>query len=95
MNKDGFLQSDSSKKADILNEEFQSEYTLEQTSSMPSKGSSPHPALPRIKIGVNGVTKLLRDLKQPHKAAGPDSIPTYILKVAAAHQEISDIFGHR
>lgn len=36
----------------------------------------------RIKIGINGVIKLLRDLN-PHKAAGPDSIPTYILKVAA------------
>ena len=81
MNKNGFLHSDSSKKADILNEQFQSEYTLEQTSSMPSKGPSPPPAMPRIKIGVNGVTKLLRDLK-PHKAAGPDSLPMYILKVA-------------
>ena len=58
--KNGFLQSDSSKKADILNEQFQSENTLEQTSSMPSEGPRPHPAMPRIKIGVNGVTKLLR-----------------------------------
>ena len=62
INKDGFLQSDSSKKADILNDQFQSEYTQENTSSIPNKGPSPHPSMPRIKIDLNGVIKLLREI---------------------------------
>ena len=78
INKEGFLQSDSSKN--IPNDQFQSEYTQENTSSIPNKGPSPHPSMPRIKIGLNGVIKLLIDLN-PHKAAEPDSI--YILKAAA------------
>ena len=35
-----------------------------------------------ISINPNGVKKLLKDLK-PYKAAGPDGIPTYILRSAA------------
>ena len=90
INKEGFLQSDSSKKADILNDQFQSEYTQENTSSIPNKGPSPHPSMPSIKMGLNRVINLLRDLN-PHKAAGPDSIPTYILKVAA--EEIAPVLS--
>ena len=87
---EGFLQSDSSKEADILNDQFQSEYTQENTISILNKGPGPHPSMSRIKIGSNGVFKLLRDLN-PHKAAGPDSIPTYILKVAA--EEIASVLS--
>ena len=38
--------------------------------------------MPRIKIDLNDVIRLLHDLN-PHKTAGPDSMPTHILKTAA------------
>lgn len=90
INKDSYLQSDSKQKADILNSQFQSVYTQENTDSIPDKGPSPHPTMTGLKIQPAGVTKLLRDLK-PHKASGPDSIPTFFLQVAA--EELSPILS--
>ena len=43
-----------------------------------------------ISINPNGVKKLLKDLK-PYKAAGPDGIPTYILR--SATEELSPILS--
>ena len=37
-NKNGYLKSDKTSKAEILNEQFQSVYTREDTSSIPDKG---------------------------------------------------------
>ena len=44
-------------------------------------------------IRTNGITKLMQDLK-PHKASGPDSTPTFILKIAAEEHSpvLSKIF---
>jgi hypothetical protein len=39
-NKDGFLHSDSHIKAEILNQQFQSVYTKEDTMTLPDKGNS-------------------------------------------------------
>ena len=62
------------------------------TKMAPSSGGqeyvSPHSSMPDFNITVNGVTKLLKNLK-PHKAAGPDSIRPLILK--ELHLEISPI----
>ena len=88
IDKNGFLQSDSTKRAEVLNDQFVSAYTKEDIERLPSKGPSPFSAMRKIIVSPNGVTKLLRDLK-PHKASGPDSIPTYILKMAA--DEISPV----
>ena len=82
IDKDGFLQSDSQKKSDILNNQFQSVYTREDTSNLPDKGPSPHPTMKNITVNIPGVIKLLKNLN-PYKAAGPDTIPTFILKTAA------------
>jgi len=38
--------------------------------------------MPNIEVTTNGIEKLLKDLK-PGKAAGPDGIPTWILKTCA------------
>ena len=46
--------------------------------------------MPRIKIGLNAIIKLLKDLN-PYKVAGPGSITTHILKVAA--EEIAPILS--
>ncbi|KAH3734254.1 hypothetical protein DPMN_040693 [Dreissena polymorpha] len=41
--------------------------------------------MPEITISVNGVLKLLSNLK-PHKAAGPDNIRPLVLFVIKSHQ---------
>ena len=50
IDKDGFLQSDSQKKSDILNNQFQSVYTRKYTSNLQDKGSSPHPTMKNITV---------------------------------------------
>ena len=88
IDKNGFLQSESTKRADVLNDQFVLVYTREDIESIPQKGSSPHTAMQRIMVTINGVAKLLRELN-PHKATGPDCIPSFILKLAA--EEISPV----
>jgi hypothetical protein len=44
-NKEGFMHSDTTSKAEILNEQFQSVYTKENTSTMPDKGQSKYPSM--------------------------------------------------
>jgi hypothetical protein len=81
-NKEGFIHSDTTSKAEILNEQFQSVYTKENTSTMPDKGQSKYPSMKDIVINTKGVFKLLKDLN-PQKATGTDCIPSFILKSAA------------
>ena len=81
-NKDGFLQSNTQSRANILNEQFKSVFTEEDLTNIPDKGKSTTPNMPEIKIDWKGVHKLLKNLKT-HKATGPDSIPAFILKAAA------------
>ena len=57
--KDGFLCSSSSKKAEILNSQFHSAFTAEDTSNVPSKGDSPFPAIANIHVSVGAVKKNL------------------------------------
>ena len=71
-----------------LNEQFQSVYTREDTSSLPDKGQSPNPSMTNITVTCNGIFKLLKNLKSS-KSTGPDSIPAFILKEAA--QELAPI----
>ncbi|CAG2217784.1 unnamed protein product [Mytilus edulis] len=80
--KDGFLHSDTDTKVSILNQQFQSVYTKEDTSTLPDLGTSPHPTMDNIVIHERGVYKLLKGLR-PFKATGPDEVPTNILKQAA------------
>ena len=81
IDKDGFLQSDSQKKCDILNNQFQSVYTREDTQNLTDKGPSPNPTMENIAVKTPGVIKLLKNLN-PYKATDPDTIPTFILKTA-------------
>ena len=73
-----FIHSDSSQKAEILNDQFQSVYTAEDHKNFPDKGKSTIPTMKKINIHfvhANGVLKLLKNLKV-HKATGPDNIPS-------------------
>ena len=81
-NKDGFLQSNTQSRANILNEQFKSVFTEEDLTNIPDKGTSTTPSMPEIKFDWKGVHKLLKNLKTL-KATGPDSIPAFILKAAA------------
>ena len=76
-------------KAEILNKQFQFIYTREDTDSFPEKGPSPYQPMQDISINPNGVKKLLKDLKS-YKAAGPDGIPIYILRMT---EELSPILS--
>ena len=76
------LVSDNKGKANILNMQFKSVFTSENTSNLPSMGESTFPDVQPIKISVDGVCKLLKDTNIT-KATGPDSIPARILKEMA------------
>ena len=89
----GFLQSDNKSKAEILNEQLQSVFTKENLNNFPNKGNSPYQAMSDIKINCKGVTKLLKN-QNIHKATGPDSIPSFIVKSATDQLApiLTDIF---
>ena len=71
-------------KAEALNHQYQSVFTKEDTSYIPTKGTSQHPSMSDIEFATEGIEKLLLDLN-PGKASGPDQIPIRILR-EAAHQ---------
>ena len=73
------LVSSSKGKADILNNQFKSVFTKEDTAHIPSCGRSNIPTMPSISITEQGVNNLLHNLK-PNKASGPDEIPARILR---------------
>ena len=81
-NEGGFLQSDSHSRANILNRQFESVFTKEDTSTMPDKGPSPYLDMPNLEANWKGVHKLLKGLKT-FTATRPESIAAFILKAAA------------
>ena len=82
LRKDGLTYNSSKQKADILNDQFTSVFTKEDLSNPPKLPKRHIPSLSQIKVTVRGVFKLLQGLK-PHKAAGPDKVPTRLLKLGA------------
>ena len=76
---EGALHSEPTKKANILNTQFQSVFTSESNINIPDKGPSPHPKMSNITITVQGIKKLLQGIN-PNKAIGPDNISGKILK---------------
>ena len=75
------LNSDSKVKAQILNEQFQSVFTKEDDSCPQLEGPS-HPPITTLDISVEGVRKLLSELRV-NKASGPDNIPNRVLRELA------------
>ena len=78
----GKLESNNSLKANILNNQFKDVFTHENN-NMPFLPQSSVPTMPNINITCDGITKLLNELNT-NKATGPDNIPAWILKTAAA-----------
>ena len=66
-------------KAETLNHQFCSVFTKENLNSLPDLGVSTVPDIDDLVITVEGVEKLLYNLK-PHKACGPDGIAARVLK---------------
>ena len=91
----GQLHSDSRRKAEILNQQFCSVFTDEDTATLPKLEGPPTTPMNNIEITQFSITKLLRELNVD-KAPGPDELPNLLLKNAA--KEISpfltDIFEH-
>ena len=81
---DGKPYSDSSSKADILNNCFSSVFNKDDRSPLPNINSEPVPNILQITVEVDGVYNLLTNL-DTHKATGPDSIPSKLLKETALH----------
>ena len=88
LKKDGNLITDTTEKANILNDQFQSVFTSEPNDTIPDKGPSEHPNIPHLTISTPGITKLLKNIN-PHKATGPDSINGRVLE--EPHEQIAPI----
>lgn len=71
--------TDNIKKAELLNKQFKSVFTQEDTDHLPQITKPKFSCMPEIHVNVNGVQKLLSELNI-HKATGPDEIPSRILK---------------
>ncbi|XP_072037138.1 uncharacterized protein [Amphiura filiformis] len=82
----GYLHSDPKTKANILNRQFTSVFSRDNGAPIPDLGDSQHPSMDDIDVSLNGVIKLLRNLK-PHSASGPDGIPNMLLK-KRSHQQL-------
>jgi hypothetical protein len=78
----GGLVTNNKEKAELLNCQYQKQFTQERLDDLPVEAESNIPTMPDLTIREEGVTKLLSDLN-PHKAAGPDEISPWVLKTAA------------
>ncbi|CAC5406401.1 unnamed protein product [Mytilus coruscus] len=77
---------DSKGKSEILNTQYDSVFTTEDTKYMPNMGTNTTPYIRKLYIRSEGVEKQLKHL-DPTKANGPDELPTRIL--IEAHCEIA------
>ena len=79
LKENGRLHAEPKDKADILNKQYESTWTKEDRSSIPTPEGQPFSAMPEISVTKEGVFKLLLKLN-PNKATGPDLLPARILK---------------
>ena len=84
----GINHSDSIRKSNILNNQFTSVFTVEDTTTLPKMKPANHPTVRPIMVNSKGVLKLLNDIN-PYKATGPDAIPGRLLK--SLSDEVADI----
>ena len=89
----GKLCSDSKTKANILNDQFFSVFTEENTSQIPVTKPITNSKINQLIITPEGVKKQLHDL-DPNKASGPDQIPPWFLKTHAddLYEILTDLF---
>ncbi len=85
--------SDNKEKAEILNKQFTSVFTKEDTLNVPDLGPSIYPNIPALTVSTIGVEKQLKELN-PNKAQGPDEIPPWFLRMFATELApiLADLF---
>ena len=79
LRENGILKLDTLDKTNICNRQFQSAFTRESDTEIPSKGSSPFTPMGEITVDLNGVLKLLNNLII-HKASGLGGLSARVLK---------------
>ena len=79
LKEDGKLHTGGQKKAEILNKQFTSVFSVDEPGSDTVLSGPSYPPIDRLLISVQGVEKLLTGIN-PNKAAGPDQVPCRILK---------------
>ena len=84
----GHTITDSTHKANILNDYFSSVFTTEDTQCTLTPDESPYLDIQPISITYADVSQLLTTLNV-HKAPGPDKIPSHLLQLAS--QEIAPV----
>ena len=84
----GTNHSDSVKKSNILNDQFTSVFTSEDTTSIPRLTPADHPDAKPILVNRKGVFKLLKYIN-PYKATGPDAIPGILLKTVCDDEVVT------
>ena len=82
LRENGQLYSAPKDKANILNNQYKSVFTREDTTNIPTPSGKPTPDMAEIIVTEEGVRRLLVKTN-PHKASGPDQIPARILKECA------------
>ena len=86
LRENGILKTDTLDKAHIYNRQFQSAFTRESDTEIPSKGTSPFTPMGEITVDL----KLLNNLKI-HKASGRDGLSARVLKECSS--EIAPILA--
>ena len=76
--KQGVLHTDNLSKAKILNDQFSSVFTQEDTTDIPHLHNPAYKDISELHISQEGVEKLLRNVKAS-KASGPDRVPCRFL----------------
>ena len=82
LRENGKLVTDSVGKAEILNRQFDSVFTNEDSKIPDVTDSKSYPSMPDIIVTQEGLLKLLQKI-DANKASGPDGIPAKILKLCA------------
>ena len=94
LRENGILKNDTFDKANICNRQFESAFTRESDTEIPSKGTSPFtpppPPMGEITVDSKGILKLLNNLNI-HKASGPDGLSARVLKECSS--EISPMLA--
>ena len=79
LKEDGKVHTGGQKKAEILNKQFTSVFSVDKLGSDTILSRPSYPPIDRLLISIQGVEKLLTGIN-PNKAAGPDQVPCHILK---------------
>ena len=79
LRKNGILIDDTKQKAEILNEQYHSVFTVDNIGEKIPTLSDNYHNMPHINIKTEGVEKMMKNL-DPSKVSGPDEIPARILK---------------